>query len=161
MKKILITGANSYIGTSFEKYVSQWPEKYEIDTVDMIDGSWREKSFAGYDAVFHVAGIAHRKETKENEHLYYEVNRDLAIETARKAKQDGVPQFIFLSSMSVYGKNTGIITQETPIVPKSDYGKSKAEAEKGIEVLQDANFNVAILRPPMIYGKGCKGNIRH
>ena len=158
MKRILITGANSYIGTSFEKYVSQWPERYETDTVDMIDGSWREKSFAGYDAVFHVAGIAHRKETKENAHLYYEVNRDLAIETAQKAKQDGVHQFIFLSSMSVYGRNTGVITQETPIAPKSNYGRSKAEAEKGIEGLQDADFNVAVLRPPMIYGKGCKGN---
>ena len=158
MKRILITGANSYIGTSFEKYVSQWPEKYETDTVDMIDGSWREKSFAGYDAVFHVAGIAHRKETKENAHLYYEVNRDLAIETAQKAKQDGVHQFIFLSSMSVYGKNTGVITQETPVAPKSNYGRSKAEAEKGIEGLQDADFNVAVLRPPMIYGKECKGN---
>ena len=158
MKRILITGANSYIGTSFEKYVSQWPERYETDTVDMIDESWREKSFAGYDAVFHVAGIAHRKETKENAHLYYEVNRDLAIETAQKAKQDGVHQFIFLSSMSVYGKNTGAITQETPVAPKSNYGRSKAEAEKGIESLQDADFNVAVLRPPMIYGKGCKGN---
>ena len=158
MKRILITGANSYIGTSFEKYVSQWPEKYETDTVDMIDGSWRKKSFAGYDAVFHVAGIAHRKETKENAHLYYEVNRDLAIETAQKAKQDGVHQFIFLSSMSVYGKNTGVITQETPVAPKSNYGISKAEAEKGIEGLQDADFNVAVLRPPMIYGEGCKGN---
>lgn len=158
MKRILITGANSYIGTSFEKYVSQWPERYDTDTVDMIDGSWREKSFAGYDAVFHVAGIAHRKETKENAHLYYEVNRDLAIETAQKAKQDGVHQFIFLSSMSVYGKNTGVITQETPVAPKSNYGRSKAEAEKGIEGLQDADFNVAVLRPPMIYGKGCKGN---
>ena len=153
MKRILITGANSYIGTSFEKYVSQWPERYETDTVDMIDGSWREKSFAGYDAVFHVAGIAHRKETKENAHLYYEVNRDLAIETAQKAKRDGVHQFIFLSSMSVYGKNTGVITQETPVAPKSNYGRSKAEAEKGIEGLQDADFNVAVLRPPMIYGK--------
>ena len=158
MKRILITGANSYIGTSFEKYGSKWPERYETDTVDMIDGSWREKSFAGYDAVFHVAGIAHRKETKENAHLYYEVNRDLAIETAQKAKQDGVHQFIFLSSMSVYGKNTGVITQETPVAPKSNYGRSKAEAEKGIEGLQDADFNVAVLRPPMIYGKGCKGN---
>lgn len=59
MKKILITGAGSFIGTSFEKYVSQWPEKYQVDTVDMIDGTWREKSFAGYDTVYHVAGIAH------------------------------------------------------------------------------------------------------
>lgn len=159
MKKILITGANSYIGTSFESYIKEnFTEQYFVDTVDMLDGRWHEKSFTGYDSVFHVAGIAHQKETKENAHLYYEVNRDLAIKTAEKAKKEGVKQFIFLSSMSVYGKNTGIITEETPIAPKSHYGKSKVEAEKGIKALQSTEFQVAILRPPMIYGKGCKGN---
>ena len=159
MKKILITGANSYIGTSFENYIRKnFSETYAVDTVDMIDGNWREKSFAGYDSVFHVAGIAHRKETRETAHLYYEVNCDLAIETADKAKKEGVKQFIFLSSMSVYGKNTGTITKETPIIAKSNYGKSKVEAEKGILALQNTEFQVAILRPPMIYGKECKGN---
>ena len=73
MKKILITGANSYIGTSFEKYMAQWPDQYQVDTVDMIDGSWREKDFSGYDSVFHVAGIAHSvhgKISTEKEKLY-------------------------------------------------------------------------------------------
>ena len=158
MKNILITGANSYVGTSFEKWLSQWPDKYHVDTIDMIDGSWREKSFAGYDAVFHVAGIAHRKETKQNAHLYYEVNRDLAIETAKKAKAEGVSQFIFMSSMSVYGMETGVITKDTVPNPKSHYGKSKLEAEYGVTALADDSFHVAVLRPPMIYGKGCKGN---
>ena len=159
MKKILITGANSYIGTSFEKYINEnHPNDYTIDTVDMIDGSWRSKSFAGYDAVFHVAGIAHQKETKENAHLYYEVNRDLAVETAKKAKNDGVRQFIFLSSMSVYGLNTGVITKDTVPNPKSNYGKSKWEAEKKISELGTTSFCISILRPPMVYGDGCKGN---
>ena len=59
MKKVLITGANSYIGTSFEAWAKEkYPEEFEIDTIDMVDGSWRETRFAGYDAVFHVAGIA-------------------------------------------------------------------------------------------------------
>ena len=158
MKKILITGANSYIGTSFEKYMSQWKDEYIVDTVDMIDGSWREKSFAGYDVVFHVAGIAHRKETKENAHLYYEVNRDIAFETAQKAKESGVKQFIFLSSMSVYGLLTGEITKETKPDPKSNYGKSKLQAEELIKELEDNSFRVTIVRPPMVYGPGCKGN---
>lgn len=158
MKKILITGANSYVGTSFEKWLSQWPDKYHVDTIDMIDGSWRKKSFAGYDAVFHVAGIAHRKETKQNAHLYYEVNRDLAIETAKKAKADGVRQFIFMSSMSVYGMETGCISKNTATNPKSHYGKSKLEAEQGIKLIADKTFNVVILRPPMIYGNECVGN---
>ena len=159
MKRVLITGANSYIGTSFEKYVKEnYPNDYIVETVDMIDGSWRNMSFAGYDSIFHVAGIAHQKETKKNAHLYYEVNRDLAIETAQKAKQNGVKQFIFLSSMSVYGMDTGVITKETKPSPKSHYGKSKLEAEQGINSLSSDNFKVCILRPPMVYGEGCKGN---
>lgn len=160
MKKILITGANSYIGTSFEKYMAQWPEKYQVDTVDMIDGTWREKDFSGYDTVFHVAGIAHQKETQENAELYCKINRDLAFDTAVKAKTDGVKQFIFLSSMSVYGLETGVITKETVPTPKSNYGKSKLQAEELLGGLADETFKVAILRPPMVYGKGCKGNYR-
>lgn len=161
MKKILITGANSYIGTSFEKYIKDnYPDEYAIDTVDMIDGSWREKDFSGYDTVFHVAGIAHQKETKENAPLYYKVNRDLAIETAQKAKEEGVKQFIFLSSMSVYGMDTGVITKETKPAPKSNYGKSKLQAEEGINALASDYFKVCVLRPPMVYGKDCKGNFQ-
>lgn len=159
MKKILITGANSYVGTSFEKYIKEkFFDKYIIDTVDMFDDSWRSDSFAGYDSVLHVAGIAHQKETKQNAHLYYEVNKDLAIEVAKKAKADGVKQFVFLSTMSVYGMNTGVITKQTPPNPKSHYGVSKWQAEQEIEPLSSENFKVCILRPPMVYGKDCKGN---
>lgn len=158
MKKILITGANSYIGTSFEKWVAQWPDKYSVDTVDMIDGTWKEKDFSGYDVIFHVAGIAHVKETKKNAELYYKVNRDLAYEVAQKAKLSGVKQFIFLSSMSVYGIENGVINRNSPLNPKTNYGKSKLQAERLIEPLKDNEFKIAILRPPMIYGKGCKGN---
>lgn len=161
MKKILITGANSYIGTSFDNYIKEnYPDDYVVDTIDMVDGNWRKKSFAGYDCVFHVAGIAHQKETKKNALLYYQVNRDLTIETAKIAKRDGVKQFIFLSSMSVYGLDTGIITKETKPCPKSHYGKSKWEAEQEITPLSDENFKVCVLRPPMVYGRGCKGNFQ-
>ena len=93
MKKILITGANSYLGGSFERYLQQWPERYRVDTVDMVDGSWREKSFAGYDSIYHVAGIAHSDHGKLNEaqtQLYYRVNRDLAIETAEEGRCEAV-----------------------------------------------------------------------
>ena len=166
MKRILITGANSYIGTSFENYLSQWPDEYQVDTVDMVDGSWREKSFAGYDAVFHVAGIAHSnvgKVSSEQKALYYKVNTELTIETAQKAKQDGVKQFVFMSSAIVYGDSAPIgknkvITKDTVPQPANFYGDSKLQAEKGILPLNDGGFKVVILRPPMIYGKGCKGN---
>ena len=158
MKKILITGANSYIGTSLDKWLGKYPDQYKVDTVDMKDGSWKEKDFSQYDAVFHVAGIVHIKETKENQDLYYKVNRDLAFETAKKAKADGVKQFVFLSSMSVYGIENGVIDKDTTLKPNSAYGKSKIEAEKLINKLQDNSFTIATLRPPMVYGKGCRGN---
>jgi UDP-glucose 4-epimerase len=158
MKNILITGKNSYIGTSLENWLMREPDKYKVDTVDMKDGSWKEKDFSQYDVVFHVAGIAHIKETSDNQDLYYKVNRDLAYETAQKAKQDGVEQFVFLSSMSVYGIENGVIDKDTPLKPNSAYGKSKIEAEELINKLQDDSFTVATLRPPMVYGKGCRGN---
>lgn len=158
MKDILITGKNSYIGTSLENWLMREPDKYKVDTVDMKDGSWKEADFSQYDVVFHVAGIAHIKETSDNQDFYYKVNRDLAYETAQKAKQDGVEQFIFLSSMSVYGIENGVIDKDTPFKPNSAYGKSKIEAEELINELQDDSFTVATLRPPMVYGKGCRGN---
>lgn len=166
MKKILITGANSYIGTSFEKYLAQWPERYQVDTVDMVDGTWRERSFAGYDAVFHVAGIAHSDTgavSQERKDLYYRVNTDLTVETAAKAKAEGVGQFIFMSSAIVYGDSAPIgkskvITADTPLSPANFYGDSKVQAEKGILPLNDGDFRVVVLRPPMIYGPGSKGN---
>lgn len=163
MKKILITGANSYIGTSFEKWAAQYPDKYTVDTVDMIDGTWKEKDFSEFDVVFHVAGIAHVSSDPKMEDLYYKVNRDLTIETANKAKAEGVKQFIFMSSIIVYGDSSSInkkrvITKETVPMPSNFYGNSKLQAEEGIRPLESGNFKIVILRPPMIYGKGSKGN---
>lgn len=166
MKKILITGAGSYVGTSVEAYLKQWPEAFCVDTLDMIGEGWKDTSFAGYDAIFHVAGIVHQEKAKNDPNqaeLYTRVNTDLAIETARKAKAEGVKQFVFMSSASVYGLTAPMgkvimITQDTPLNPTDNYGISKAKAEEGLRALSDENFKLAILRPPMIYGKGCKGN---
>ena len=160
MYRILVTGAKSYIGTSFENHLKRWSVDYQVDTVDMIDGSWRHKDFHGYDSVFHVAGIAHQKETSENASSYYSVNRDLAVETAKKAKADGVPHFVFLSSMSVYGLDTGVITRDIQPCPTTNYGKSKWEAEQLLQELADNSFGIAVLRPPMVYGKNCRGNFQ-
>jgi len=161
MKKILITGKNSYIGTSFENWLGKEPSKYKVDTVDMIDGSWKEKDFSGYDVVFHVAGIAHVSSDPRKEELYYKVNKDLAIETAKKAKDEGVKQFIFMSSIIVYGDSSSskrFIDRNTVPTPSSFYGKSKLQAEEGIKHLVSEGFKIVILRPPMIYGKNSKGN---
>ena len=167
MKKILITGANSYIGTSFEKYINEnFPNDFTVDTIDMIDGSWGNKDFSSYDVSYHVAGRAHSdngKISKEKEKLYRSVNTDLAIETAKKAKAEGVKQFIYMSSAIVYGNSAPIgkkkiITKDTIPTPANCYGDSKLQAEKGILPLNDDKFKVVVLRPPMIYGKNSKGN---
>ena len=160
MKKILITGDHSYIGESLSAFLQRLPGEYETEELCMIGDDWKAHPFKGYDAVVHVAGIAHIKETPENAHLYDEVNRLLAIETAKKTKEAGVPHFILMSSMSVYGIDTGIITRDTVPAPVTNYGKSKLAAEEGILPLADDSFKVCVLRPPMVYGKGCKGNFQ-
>lgn len=169
MKKILITGANSYIGTSFKKWMTQFQDEYQIDTLSVRGDARREHDFSGYDTVFHVAGIAHAdvsKVSEETKQLYYAVNRDLAIETAKKYKQDlsgKKGQFIYMSSIIIYGEETNInkkrvITPDTKPNPSNFYGDSKLQAEIGLQPLDDDTFHVAILRPPMIYGPGSKGN---
>ena len=167
MKKVLITGANSYIGVSFEYYVKEhYSSELSVDTVDMIDGSWRHKDFSVYDIVYHVAGIAHADVGKVSDEVkakYYAINTDLAIETCKKAKVEGVKQFVFMSSAIVYGDSapygkTKRITVDTEPQPSNFYGDSKWQADKGVRELADENYIVTVLRPPMIYGKGSKGN---
>jgi nucleoside-diphosphate-sugar epimerase len=161
MKKILITGKNSYVGTSLEKWLGNFPGKYSIDLISLKVDSWKEKDFSDYDVVFHVAGIAHVSSDPKMEEMYYKVNRDLSIETAKKAKAEGVKQFIFMSSIIVYGDSSNVkrvIDKNTVPTPSNFYGNSKLKAEEGIRSLESDNFKVVIVRPPMIYGKGSKGN---
>ncbi len=158
MKHVLITGANSYIGNNVRDYLLREPDKYVVNVKDTIDWKPSPSDFKDIDIVFNVAGIAHVRETKKNRHLYYEINRDLVVEIAKTAKLAGVKQFIALSSMAVYGLLEGYITKKTPVNPQNAYGKSKAEADEEIKKLEDEGFKIACLRPPMVYGKGCKGN---
>ena len=163
----MITGANSYIGTSFEKYAAgNYADDLQVDTIDMMGDEWRKEDFGKYDIVYHVAGIAHNyvgKVSEEVRQRYYAVNTELAIETAKKAKREGVKQFVFMSSIIVYGDSAPygkkkMITKDTIPQPSNFYGDSKWQADKGIRELADDNFMVTVIRPPMIYGKGSKGN---
>ncbi|MGO4547607.1 NAD-dependent epimerase/dehydratase family protein [Paenibacillus sp. 2TAB23] len=156
-KNILITAKNSYIGNSFANWAKS-NNNYSISFISCRTDDWRKIVFSSYDVILHVAGIAHVNETKKNKELYYQVNRDLTIELALKAKRDGVKQFIFISTMSVYGIESGVISKDTIPNPKSNYGISKLQAEEKIKHLQDENFIVTTIRPPMVYGKNCKGN---
>ena len=170
--RILITGAHSYIGEQVEQYLEEYNQKlfsdypvskrYLMDTISLFGEEWKHVDFSSYDVVFHVAGIAHgsvSEKTEQGKKQYFAVNRDLAYQVAYKAKEAGVKQFIFMSTMAVYGGNKeDVITKETIPIPVTAYGESKLQAEWLLGELEDEHFRVAILRPPMIYGKGCKGN---
>lgn len=157
MKRVLIAGAGSYIGMQLAAHLLQSEKEYEVRELD-VQKPFDSSAFSGWDVVVHVAGIAHQRETAENAPLYQAVNCDLALEAARMAKAQGVKQFIFLSSMSVYGLTHGHITAQTQPAPTTHYGKSKWTAEQGLQQLADEAFRVAVLRPPMVYGRGCRGN---
>ncbi len=167
MKKILITGSNSYIGTSVENWLMKWPHDYIIDTIDMIRDDWKTISFCDYDVIFHVAAIVHRKEKASDQILYERVNHLLAVDVFKKAVADNVNQFIYMSTAAVYSQNNRkyrniIIDSSTLYNPETNYGKTKLQAE--IDILRildeniDINTKVAIIRPPMIYGKNSRGN---
>ncbi|MGM8213832.1 NAD-dependent epimerase/dehydratase family protein [Virgibacillus sp. W0430] len=156
MKRILITGSNSYIGTSFKKWVSQYPDEYSVDFISVRNDYWKRKSFSKYDVIFHTAAIVHVKEKDTDK--YFKINRDLTVELAEKAKREGVKQFIFLSTMGVYGTDIGYITKDTQPIPKTPYARSKYEAEQFLLGINSKDFNVSILRPPIVYGKDCPGN---
>ncbi len=158
MKRILIAGEGSYIGSRLAAWLNLAPERFTVRTLDMRGDGWQAFDFTGFDALVLVAGIAHLRETPENEPLYDAVNHRLAVAVAERAKAAGVSQFVFFSSMSVYGLVTGRITADTPARATTAYGRSKLAAEAGLAALTDESFRVATLRPPMIYGPGCRGN---
>jgi len=163
LKRVLITGADSFVGTSVEKWLMKEPNEYHIETLDMKNPNWRKFDFSMFDVVFHVAGIAHVSTKKSMDNIYYSVNRDLAIETAYKAKESGVKQFIFMSSSIIYGDN-GSLMDKKPINkntfnPQNAYGKSKLDADLTILNMNDKEFKCVIIRTPVIYGINCKGNI--
>ena len=168
MKKVLITGASSYLGRSLREYLGGFPGEYRVEALSLRSDSWRAFDFTGFDCVYHTAALVHRKDTKDDPAFlpeYRKINRDLTLAVAEKAKESGVKQFLFLSTEAVYGLTapfgkTVTITKDTPLCPKDNYGRSKLEAEQGLQKLASGSFRVAILRPPIIYGKGCTGNYR-
>lgn len=167
MKKILIVGANSYIGNEFEKHIMnkcschdemQTKEQVIIEKVHASNGDWKYVNYEQYDVVIILAAIVHQKEKNGMEELYRQVNYNMPIDIATKAKSAGVKQLIFMSTAAVYGSAVTHITKDTEPNPDTLYGKSKLEAEYKLREMETEDFRVAIIRPPMVYGEGCKGN---
>lgn len=163
MRRVLVTGTGSFIGGAFCARAALFPNDYEVEAISLRGEAWRAADLSRYDAVLHVAGLAHVKYNDSMRERYMAVNRDLAVAAAQKAKADGCGHFLFLSSMIVYGPparagKTRLIGPDAKPAPENAYGESKLAAERGILSLADENFKVAILRLPTVYGKGCKGN---
>ena len=152
-KQILITGTNSYVGTSFKQYIEKkngnmpLEDRWHVTFVSVRNSEWKKMDFSKYDTILHVAAIVHQKEQPDMETLYYNVNTKLTVELAEKAKKEHVPQFIFFSTMSIYGVVTGNITEDTVPSPITFYGKSKLEAEEQLLKLKTEEFTVSIVRP--------------
>ena len=159
--EILLTGPNGYIAGRLAAAFTD--AGHGAQTVGVRGGEWRGNSFGGFGAVVHTAAVVHRKRAPSG--LYRAVNTDLTLALAQKAKRDGAGQFIFLSTMAVYGAEASMdgaeeITPETPCRPVTPYGASKLEAERGLAAIAGGGFKVCVLRPPIVYGPDCPGNYR-
>jgi nucleoside-diphosphate-sugar epimerase len=157
MTRVLITGANSFVGSNFKKY-SQCDV---IDEVSLLDTDPGSINFWNYDVVLHLAAIVHQSK-KIDEIQYFKVNRELCLIVAEHAKKAGISHFVFLSTLKVYGgyvNGTELRDEDSECYPDDSYGKSKLAAEKGLKILEDANFTVSIIRTPLVYGEGVKANM--
>ena len=156
--KVLIIGKDSYIGNHIDEWLSK--HGHQAEQLDVMNDEWKTYDYSLYDAIVHVAGIVHQPNCQDW-NLYKRVNTDMPIAIATMAKKAGVRQYVFFSTMGVYGLEKkltpNVIGEKTPLNPVGMYGKSKYMAEKGLNALQDESFNIAIVRPPSVYGKGCRG----
>ena len=157
---ILIIGKNSYIGNHIDEWLSRYGHK--VAQLDVLTEDWKNYDYSPFDAIVHVAGIVHRPDCKDWE-LYKRVNTDMPVKIATMAKEQGVKQSIYFSTMGVYQANkklgASVVDATTPLLSNSSsfYGMSKLMAEEALTKLQEEGFSVAFVRPPSVYGKGCKG----
>ncbi len=156
--QVLIIGKNSYIGNNIDLWLTK--HGHQVTQLDVLTEIWKSFDYSKYNAIVHVAGIVHQPNCKDWE-LYKRVNTDMPIEIATMAKEQGVSQYVYFSTMGVFGLGKklkpNIIDMNTPLKADGMYGRSKLMAEEGLMVLNDENFSVACVRPPSVYGKGCKG----
>lgn len=160
--KILVIGKNGYVSTCFQNYMKKY-DGIQVDAISARKDAWKQVDFRGYDAVFNTTGLAHNDARKGTEEEFIELNAKLPKLLATKAKKEGVPEFVHMSSMIVYGNMSPIgtielIKEDTVPVPTNIYGKSKLMGEKAILELNDDVFHVAVIRSPLIYGETAVDN---
>jgi UDP-glucose 4-epimerase len=171
---VLVTGASGFVGRHVSPILAQdgWnvrsvvrrPARHENEVVVGSigpDTDWRT-ALAGVDAIVHLAARVHHPGEEHAEKLYRDVNIDGTLKLARSAIEAGVKQFIFVSTVLVYGSSNdgrSPFSEDDIPIPRGVYGASKVEAEVGLKSLaQNHDMDVTIIRPPLVYGSGAKGN---
>lgn len=160
-KTLMITGASGFIGSNF---IKRYEKEYNIVPVCLIKNKPEDLDFSGVDTILHLAALVHQMKGAPEE-KYFEINTRLTERLAKKAKENGVKQFVFYSTVKVYGydgdleNHDFVLTENSPCNPNDPYGASKYEAEKILKNLENENFKISIIRPPLVYGEGVKGNM--
>lgn len=154
--KIAVSGSSGFIGSRLVKHLSN--KSIEVCPVSLRYSVENNIEIPIADTFVHLAAIAHSDHNNKEEII--KVNRDLAISTAKKARQKGYSHFIFVSSALVWGSNYEVVDLSVPAQPDSDYGRAKLQAEQELEELNSSQFTVSIIRIPLVYGPGVKGNLR-
>ena len=173
--KLLITGANGFIGQALCPHLahlghevipavrqpSAVPGERVIPTDDAL--AWQQ-ALHGCQSVVHLAGRAHvmDEQARDPLHAFREANVRLTLALAQQAAQAGVQRFVFVSSIKVHGESTApaqrFTAQDAP-QPCDPYAISKWEAEQGLQQIANATgMELVIVRPPLVYGPGVKGN---
>lgn len=160
-KNLMITGASGFIGSNF---IEKYKEEYNIIPVDLIKERPEDLNYKGVDCILHLAALVHQMKGAPKE-KYFEVNTELTRKIAESAKKSGVNHFIFYSTVAVYGthgyfEHDKILSIDSPTNPQTAYAKSKLQAEEILLEMQETNFRITILRPPMVYGNNCPGNMK-
>jgi len=180
MAKVILTGATGFVGKALaESLIKSGHEvialvrtvstalnpsikqiQFDLTIIDRLN----IKSFDTGAILIHAAARAHVMHDSSIDPLfeYRKVNRDATIELAKLASRSGARRFIYLSSIKVNGEQTtcgGVCKAEDLPTPKDAYGISKYEAEQGLlEIAANTRLEVVIIRPPLVYGPGVKGN---
>ena len=150
---ILLTGATGFVGRHVLDVLNR---EYEVRIAHSRAGALVETDFYNVDTVVHLAGVAHGR--SRNSEDFFAVNSEFTMHLAERAKENEVRRFIFLSSIAVFGRETGNLSEGTIEQPRSAYGESKLKGEKALARLQNDRFQVVTLRAPMIYGLDAPGN---